>query len=62
MVKDHIKKEDYSLLVGLLNKIEKEPTSGAFIDPVDWKAMNLLDYPKIVTRPMELSTIRNNLK
>lgn len=26
--------------------------------PVDWKAMKLLDYPKIITYPMDLTTIK----
>lgn len=32
-----------------------------FLDPVDWKALQLYDYPSIVKRPMDLSTVKKNL-
>ena len=32
-----------------------------FTSPVDWKKYNLLDYPTIVTNPMDLGTIKSNL-
>lgn len=62
MVKGPIKKEDYVKLQTLINQIEKEPNAAPFIDPVDWKALDLLDYPKIVKKPMDLTTCRNKLK
>ncbi|ORX83855.1 Bromodomain-containing protein [Basidiobolus meristosporus CBS 931.73] len=33
-----------------------------FLEPVDWKAMNLPDYPTIIKNPMDLSTIKKNLE
>ncbi len=30
-------------------------------EPVDWKALNILDYPKKVKNPMDLGTIRKKL-
>lgn len=62
MVKGPIKKEDYSKMLNLLNQLEKEPNAAPFLEPVDWKALDLQDYPKIVKRPMDISTIKNNLK
>ena len=62
MVKGPIKKEDYTKMVNLLNQLEKEPNAAPFLEPVDWKALDLQDYPKIVKRPMDISTIKNNLK
>ena len=37
--------------------------SGAavFMDPVDWKALELPDYPMIVKKPMDLGTIEKKL-
>lgn len=32
-----------------------------FYEPVDWQAMNLPDYPKMVKKPMDMSTIRRKL-
>lgn len=34
------------------------PESLPFCEPVDWKALNLVDYPALVKRPMDLGTIR----
>ena len=35
-----------------------EAKYGLFIDPVDWEALGLLDYPNIVTQPMDLRTVK----
>jgi hypothetical protein len=32
-----------------------------FREPVDWKALGLLDYPSIITRPMDLSTVKKKM-
>lgn len=57
-----MKKEDFSKMIALISQIEKEPNSQPFLDPVDWKALDLQDYPKIVKKPMDLSTIKNRIK
>lgn len=44
-----------------LSQLEKEPNIGPFIDPVDWKGLGLDDYPKIVKKPMDLSTVRQKV-
>ena len=31
---------------------------GPFLEPVDWKAWNLPDYPLIIKRPMDLGQIK----
>lgn len=62
MVKANIKKEDHAKMGALLNQIEKEPNAAPFMEPVDWKGLDLQDYPKIVKKPIDLSTIRNKLK
>lgn len=36
----------------LLDSIYKSVKSELFRAPVDWKTLNLLDYPRIVTTPM----------
>lgn len=33
----------------------------AFQEPVDWKAYGLLDYPKVISHPMDLSTVLDKL-
>lgn len=62
MSKTQIKKEDHPKLLNLLQQLEKEPNAAPFIEPVDWKALDLQDYPKIVKKPMDISTIREKLK
>lgn len=32
-----------------------------FREPVDWQGLNLMDYPLIVKRPMDLSTVKRKL-
>lgn len=49
-------------MLPFLNQLEKEPNVGPFLEPVDWKALGLQDYPKIVKKPMDLRTIRENVK
>lgn len=62
MVKGPIKKEDFNKMLMLLNQLEKETNAAPFLEPVDWKALGLQDYPKIVKKPMDISTIRNKVK
>jgi hypothetical protein len=45
----------------LLGTIINAYDSIVFRDPVDWKALNLLDYPTIITRPMDLSTVKKKI-
>ena len=33
-----------------------------FHTPVDWQGMGLLDYPTIIKRPMDFTTIRTKLQ
>jgi len=37
------------------------PQTVEFRQPVDWKALGLLDYPTVVTQPMDLSTVKSKL-
>ena len=46
------------LVTSLINKQETAP----FREPVDWRALELYDYPKIVTRPMDIGTIKRKLE
>ncbi|GBG24486.1 Histone acetyltransferase HAC5 [Hondaea fermentalgiana] len=46
----------------LLRKlIEHKSNKGIYNAPVDWKAMNIPDYPRIIKNPMDLGTIRKRL-
>ena len=45
------------LLSEFMRRVETEP----FNEPVDWKGLNLPDYPLIITKPMDLGTVMNKL-
>jgi len=42
--------------------LETEKNAGPFLFPVDWKKMGIYDYPQIVKKPMDLSTLKKNLQ
>jgi len=46
------------LVCALLSRPESEP----FREPLDWKALGLHDYPKIVKKPMDLGTVKTKLE
>ena len=46
----------------ILKALSEHNEASDFKEPVDWKGMNLTDYPTIVKRPMDLGTIDRNLK
>ncbi|VDQ10115.1 unnamed protein product [Trichobilharzia regenti] len=46
----------------VVTKISKEKDAEPFLTPVDWKFLEIYDYPQIVSDPMDLSTIRKKLE
>ncbi len=49
-------------LKALLDEIFNHPMSNPFLEPVDWKSLGLLDYPKIIKKPMDFGTVRKKLE
>ena len=45
----------------LLNEFKCHPETEPFHEPVDWKGLNLPDYPLIITKPIDFGTISNRL-
>lgn len=45
------------LIQYLFNTSDSEP----FQMPVDWQALNLVDYPVIIKTPMDLGTVRKKV-
>ena len=45
----------------VLKMLQKAPAAGAFLAPVDWKALKLPTYPKMVKHPMDLGTVEHKL-
>ena len=46
----------------ILAKLEKQSESISFVDPVDFQALDLPDYPTVITSPMDLGTVRVKLE
>ena len=50
--------ECYEILRFLQTREDSQP----FLEPVDWQAYGLTDYPEIIQHPMDLSTIHTKLE
>lgn len=56
--------EQLSFCKEVMNELWKKQYSSfvyPFYEPVDWQALGLPDYPKIIKRPIDLRTMRNKL-
>ena len=42
--------------------LQRNQKAHIFANPVDYKALNILDYPTMVKNPMDFSTIKSKLK
>jgi len=47
--------------LGVLKMLQRAPAAAPFLTPVDWKALKLPTYPKIVKHPMDLGTVEQKL-
>lgn len=45
----------------IVSKLSLEPEAAAFLVPVDWKELGLMDYPEVVQNPKDLHTIHKRL-
>ena len=45
----------------LIKNLMKRSQGVHFSKPVEWKKMGLLDYPKLIKEPMDLSTVADQL-
>ena len=45
----------------IFDTMEKDSQAFEFLVPVDYIGLNILDYPKIITNPMDLGTVKKNL-
>mmetsp|Transcript_4910 Transcript_4910/g.4805 ORF Transcript_4910/g.4805 Transcript_4910/m.4805 type:complete len:215 (+) Transcript_4910:31-675(+) len=55
-------REETNRALTLIKFLEEQPESFDFHHPVDFKGLGLDDYPLIIKKPMDLSTIKKNLK
>jgi len=59
--KNEINEEEIKKLEKIFDTMEKDSQAYEFLVPVDYIALNILDYPKIITHPMDLGTVKKNL-
>ena len=59
--KYEITEEETKKLIKIFDTIEKDKQSFPFLYPVDYVSLKILDYPKIITHPMDLGTAKQNL-
>jgi len=45
----------------VLKALQRAPAAIAFLQPVDWKALKLPTYPKMIKHPMDLGTVESKL-
>jgi len=48
----------FGKLLTLLKILDNDENSGSFSEPVDYKGLGLLDYPTIIKKCMDISTVR----
>ena len=54
--------EEIKKLQKIFDIIKKDKKSYEFLNPVDYIGLNIMDYPKIISHPMDLGTVRTNLE
>jgi len=54
--------EEKKKLDKIFNSMENDPQAIDFLVPVDYVALNILDYPTIITHPMDLGTVKKKLE
>ena len=59
--KNEINEEEIKKLEKIFETMEKDSQAYEFLQPVDYIGLNILDYPKIITHPMDLGTVKKNL-
>jgi hypothetical protein len=57
-----LSREDTGKALVLVRSLEAQEEAYEFMRPVDFKGLDLLDYPLIVTKPMDLCTVRKKIK
>ena len=60
-LKNEITDDDMKLLNKVFEGIENDRQAFGFLDPVDYVALNIPDYPKIIHNPMDLGTAKKKL-
>jgi Bromodomain len=54
--------EPLKRMAKIVQALINHPDSGPFRDPVDWRGLELFDYPEVVKRMIDLGTIARKLE
>mmetsp|Transcript_111996 Transcript_111996/g.321843 ORF Transcript_111996/g.321843 Transcript_111996/m.321843 type:complete len:277 (-) Transcript_111996:116-946(-) len=54
--------EPMKRMVKIVNALLASPDVEPFREPVDWRGLELYDYPKVITKMMDLGTIKRRLE
>jgi hypothetical protein len=46
----------------LVNSLMARPDASPFCEPVDWRGLELFDYPKVIKKMMDLGTVKRKLE
>ncbi|OMJ93626.1 hypothetical protein SteCoe_3321 [Stentor coeruleus] len=57
-----LSREESNRIQNLIKYLEEQNESMNFLQPLDYKSLGLDDYPLIIKKPMDLSTVKKNLK
>jgi len=57
-----LNKEDINRFLQVIEELEKDDNSYDFQEPVDHLGLGLSDYLMVIQKPMDLSTVKKNLK
>ena len=53
--------EGLGAMTTIIDWLIKRPDSADFRAPLDWQGLGLNDYPKVIEKPMDLATVKQNL-
>lgn len=56
-----MRKAEFNELRKLLDTFIEQEEVAPFLEPVDWEALGLPEYPEIIKKPMDLGTIKSKL-
>jgi hypothetical protein len=54
--------EGLDRMMKIVNSFLARPDCSPFSEPVDWRGLELYDYPKLITRLMDLGTVKRKLE
>ena len=57
-----MKPEGEAAMTTIIDMLMRRPDSADFREPLDWRGIGLHDYPKVIEKPMDLATVKQNIK